>query len=114
MSKVEGFRQFDSMNELVAWIRLGGSLYYHAPLDLMPKRVRVEIRRETPEHGAQIRIRPLVGKDFDPFIADEGHLARFLIEDQAPSSDVISPEPDTLKEVESNHDFYGIPYSSDP
>jgi hypothetical protein len=133
----EGFRRFDSWSELIAWLELEGAVYYHAPLDYMPRRVRVDLKRETREDAPRVRVRPIAGRDFDAFIAGEEHLSRFLVDDQAPSSDANPPEPDTQDEArgsrleeeepdtqkeatgsrlqeEENHDFYGIPYSSDP
>ena len=93
MTEVEGFRKLASWVEVIAWVELEGSIYYQAPLDVMPHRVRVERK------GSAIKVTPLWGRDFDPFLADEGHLGRFLVHDQAPSSDVDMPEPPTMKEA---------------
>ena len=90
---VEGFRKLTSWVEVIAWVELEGSLYYQAPLDCMPRRVRAERK------GSEVKVSPLWGRDFDAFLADEGHLGRFLVHDQAPSSDVDVPEPATLKEA---------------
>jgi hypothetical protein len=90
---VEGFRGFDQWAHVVAWVELEESVYYQAPLDLMPRRVSAKRR------GDEIRVQPLYGKDFDPFMADEGHLSRFYVVDQAPSSDIDPPEPPTLRET---------------
>jgi hypothetical protein len=93
MSEVEGFRTLGTWTEVIAWVELEGILYYKAPLDLMPRRVR------TTRRGNEIRVCPLAGNDFDPFLADEGHLSRFMVHDQAPSSDLNPPEAPTLVEA---------------
>lgn len=84
---IEGFRQLTTWVEVIAWVELEGCIYYKAPLDLMPRRIRAE------RMGNEIRVSPLFGKDFDSFMADEDHLSRFHAHDQAPSSE---DAPETL------------------
>lgn len=89
---IEGFRTFGTWVEVIAWVELEGVLYYKAPLDLMPRRIRVERK------GSAVKVSPLSGGEFDAFLADEGHLSRFMAHDQAPSSDVDPPEAATVVE----------------
>lgn len=79
---IEGFRQWRNWSFLLACVDLGAPIYYKAPFDLVPKRVRVA------RVGHLIRVWPLYGSDFDTFKADETHLERFHMLDQAPSSEV--------------------------
>lgn len=90
---LEGFRGFDSWVGVLAWVALGAEMYYKTPLDLMPRRVRVELQ------GIRVRVSPLTGNSFDAFIADEGHRERFLAFDAAPSSDIEPEQVETKLDV---------------
>lgn len=63
---------FSSWKELLDFIKSGGWLFYHAPLDLRPTSVSVV---KVYKNG-NIRIDPNTN-DADPFTADPGHLSRF-------------------------------------
>jgi esterase/lipase superfamily enzyme len=89
----DGFLEFDSWKFLLAWAEFGNELYYHAPLDLLPRRVSCK------RMGDAIKVTPLVCTDADPFLADEGHMSRFKRADHAPSSDDCEVIPPTLREV---------------
>lgn len=66
------FATFATWTELIAHIRKGAPLYYHAPLDYRPVLVRARILNfET------VRIFPPDLREADPFIADPDHLPRF-------------------------------------
>jgi len=62
---------FSSWDEVLAFAKRGGWLFYHAPLDLRPCSVHVV---KVYKNG-KIRIDP--GAGADPFTADSGHLSRF-------------------------------------
>jgi hypothetical protein len=78
----EGFDSFPTWTFLIAWVELEGTIYYQAPMDPMPRRVRASLSgRYT------IRVTPMHGDGFDPFIADETHQSRFFRDGQAPAVD---------------------------
>jgi hypothetical protein len=62
---------FASWPALLEHIATGGAVYYHAPMDHAPVRVRVEVRR-----GSKLRVFP-PSRAADAFTADSGHLERF-------------------------------------
>jgi hypothetical protein len=68
------FESFASWPDLLAHIESGAvrseGLWYHAPLDVLPYSVRVELR-------ARGKVRVFPWSSADPFTADEGHLSRF-------------------------------------
>lgn len=72
-----GFNGFATWADVLAYAKTGGALYYHAPLNVSPIRVRYEARART------IRIFPPgctgrgKARTSDPFNADKGHLDRF-------------------------------------
>lgn len=66
--------RFDSWPDLLAHIRAGGSVRYHAPLDVRPVSVLATVRGRTDR--AKVRVIPC-SRDADPFWADAGHLDRF-------------------------------------
>ncbi len=66
---------FASWADLLAHVESGAvrseDLWYHAPLDILPHSVRVELRAR-----GKVRVFPW-STGVDPFTADEGHLPRF-------------------------------------
>lgn len=65
----DDYKTFDDWREVIDYIRKGGHVWYHAPLDLRPVRVEVKASR------GRVRVYP--GPQADPFYADAGHLDRF-------------------------------------
>ncbi len=66
------FKSFATWADVVTAAYQSVVLWYHAPLDTRPVRVRVvKIFK-----NGKIRIDPM-SRDADNFTADEGHLARF-------------------------------------
>jgi len=63
--------KFESWEDLLMHVAAGLSIWYHAPLDVNPVRVRAEIRSRM-----KVRVFP-PSRDCDPFTADRGHLDRF-------------------------------------
>lgn len=72
------YRTFETWPTLLAHVRACLPVYYQAPMDPRPVRVRVQFlgsRFLTGEYK-QIRVFP-PSHDCDPFTADAGHLDRF-------------------------------------
>lgn len=67
---MEDLKEFELWTELVDYIREGGHVWYHAPLDVYPVKVEATARR------GRVRVVPPT-RDADPFYADAGHLSRF-------------------------------------
>lgn len=67
------FQAFASWSELLAHVaQLPKTLWYHAPMDLLPRTVMVT---RVFKNG-KVRVVPLTNQA-DPFTADSGHLSRF-------------------------------------
>lgn len=69
-----GYSSFSSWKELKDYVDDGKTVYYQAPLDRYPVRVRAHTTSH--KRTAKIRVTPL-SLDADPFTADSGHLSRF-------------------------------------
>lgn len=65
------YRAFDSWAELLGHVARSGEVYYQAPLDRHPVRVKAAVRCN------KVRVTP-PSRDADPFTADLGHLPRFF------------------------------------
>jgi hypothetical protein len=63
---------FNTWEGLLLHIANGRALYYQAPLDHYPVRVRVVWSR-----AGQVRCEPMFHREADPFTADCSHLSRF-------------------------------------
>ncbi len=63
--------KFSTWDEVLAFVKAGGWLWYHAPLDVRPVSVRVV---KVFKNG-KLRIDPM-NRDADYFTADAGHLDR--------------------------------------
>lgn len=65
---------FSSWTEVTVWVATNGWIYYHAPLDIHPRRVRALLI----DQGGHTFVRVLPDRSgVDPFHADIGHLSRF-------------------------------------
>lgn len=64
------YETFATWDDVLVFVKRGGWLFYHAPLDFRPSSVQASVRGK----GRKIRITP--GGDCDPFWADEKHLPR--------------------------------------
>lgn len=62
---------FQSWFAVLVHVDMGEPIYYHAPLDYHPVRVRAERRR-----GQKVRVFP-PSRGADPFTTDADHLPRF-------------------------------------
>ena len=65
------YRGFQTWADLLAYIRAGYKVFYHAPMDYRPAVVQTAIRKD-----GKVRVTPVYGAA-DPFTADKGHLGRF-------------------------------------
>lgn len=65
------YQGFPTWNALVGAVGRGEAIWYQAPLDARPVRVRCELRARS-----KVRVFPPT-RDADPFTADAGHLERF-------------------------------------
>lgn len=64
--------RFACWADVLTYVRNGGLLYYHAPLDIRPQTVAV------PRIYKNGKLRIDAGCGCDPFTADEGHLSRMM------------------------------------
>lgn len=69
--KARTFTTFTSWREVLIHVMAGKPVWYQAPLDYRPVRVRTH-----PTAGNKLRVFPPAG-DADPFVADAGHVDRF-------------------------------------
>lgn len=67
------FGTFSSWQDVIAHVRAGKEILYHAPMDWRPVIVRCHVRPSEPDI-VQVDPRTM---DADPFGADSGHLTRF-------------------------------------
>lgn len=72
------FGSFDTWADVLAHVRAGLAVYYQAPMDYRPVKIRA---RALGNH--KIRVYP-PSSDVDVFTADSGHLPRFRRQLQAP------------------------------
>lgn len=80
MTKTPNYVGFRNWDEVLAAAARGTSLFYQAPMD--PRPVRVKVRRVG---RASLRVDPS-NPDVDPFVADRDHCDRFR--QVLPSSEV--------------------------
>lgn len=67
------FQPFASWKEVLDAVKPGAWVHYHAPMDIVPRRVLVS---KVYKNG-KVRINPM-SSDADSFNADARHLSRFL------------------------------------
>ncbi len=71
------FERFASWRDVLAYAATGAALYYHAPLDVAPVRVRYEARPRTIRIFPPGRTGRGKARTSDSFSADVSHLDRF-------------------------------------
>lgn len=65
---------FRDWTSVLVHVRKGLPIYYRAPMDTRARRIDASV---SGPRARKVRVRPWSGRDFDPFMADSGHLERF-------------------------------------
>lgn len=74
LKSLKDFHTFANWETLLAYVRSERPLYYHAPMDYLPRLIRARnIKGDT---VTVVLVTPL-SSDCDPFHADTDHLDRF-------------------------------------